>query len=145
MEWILQLHPPPYHPSLDGMLVHQSLPTSMLPLNTKFKTCVCVCWRRGGGGVGNVKQNSFLQKKIKWWNRIRPLSPPSPIQCLMWWLSLHQDLEKLVKPQILQLEVEDSKKNRSLLDKHYFKTTNRWSIFWLTSNSLDITGILKTF
>ena len=25
MEWILQLHPPPYRPSLHGMLVHHSI------------------------------------------------------------------------------------------------------------------------
>ena len=79
-------------------------------------------------------------------NQTLPPSPPpipNPVSDVI--TSLHQDLEKPVKPQILQLEIEDSKKNRSLLDKHYFKTTNRWSIFWLTSNSLDITGILKTF
>ena len=28
-------------------------------------------------------------------------------------------LEKRLKPQILQLEIEDTKKNRSSLDKHY--------------------------
>ena len=107
--------------------------------------CVCVGGGGGGGGGGEHKRKPFLLKENQVMEQNQTPPPPSPIQCLMWWLSLHQDLEKLVKPQILQLEVEDSKKNRSLLDKHYFKTTNRWSIFWLTSNSLDITGILKTF
>ena len=145
MEWILQLHPPPYRPSLDGMLVHHGIAHQYVAIKHKIQDlCVCVCVGGGGGG-GERKTKQFLAKENQVMEQNQPPPPPSPIQCLMWWLSLHQDLEKLVKPQILQLEVEDSKKNRSLLDKHYFKTTNRWSIFWLTSNSLDITGILKTF
>ena len=84
-----------------------------------------------------VKENQVMEQN--------QTPSPSPIQCLMWWLSLHQDVEELLKPQILQLEIEDTKKNRPLLDKRYFKTTNRGSILWPTSNSLDITGILKTF
>ena len=117
----------------------------MLPFNTKFKTCVCVCVvGGGGGGEGGEYTKQFLVKENQVMEQNQP-PPPSPIQCLMWWLSLHQDLEKPVKPQILQLEIEDTKKKRSLLDKHYFKTTNRCSILWLTSNSLDIIGILKNF
>ena len=98
----------------------------MLPLNTKFKTCVCECvCVGGGGGGGERKTKQFLVKENQVMEQNQtPSPPPSPIQCLMWSPSLHQDLEKPVKPQILQLEIEDSKKNRSLLDKHYFKTTN---------------------
>ena len=85
MEWILQLHPPPYRPSLDGMLVHHGIAHQYVAIKHKIQDlcmCVCVGGAGGGGGVGNVKTNSFLQKKIKWWNRIRPL-PPHP-QSSVW-------------------------------------------------------------
>ena len=94
MEWILQLHPPPYHPALDGMLVHQALPTSMLPLNTKFKTCVCVCVCMGvcvcvcvcvleGGGGGERKTKQFLVKEnlVMEQNQPPPHHPQSSVWC----------------------------------------------------------------
>ena len=83
MAWILQLHPPPYRPSLDGMLVHHGIAHQYVAIKHEIQgLCVCVL-ERGGGGVGNVKQNSFLSKKIKWWNRISPLPhhPQSSVWC----------------------------------------------------------------
>ena len=51
IEWILQLHPPPYCPSLHGMLVHHSIAHQYVAINfnTKLKICACVCVLGGGG------------------------------------------------------------------------------------------------
>ena len=64
MEWILQLHPLPYHPSLHRMLVHHSIAHQYVAILTQNWRPVHVCvlgWRQS-------KKIFFLSKKLKWWN-----------------------------------------------------------------------------
>ena len=66
IEWILQLHPPPYSPSLHGMLVHHSIAHQYVAINfnTKLKICACVCVLGGGGvGGGNLKKYFACERK----------------------------------------------------------------------------------
>ena len=86
--------------------------------STKLKTCACVCVVGGGEGGGNLKiYFSFQRKSSDGTVRTQIRTP---------WYSVWRDhhlstniLEKCFKPEILQLEIEDNKKNRSSLDKHY--------------------------
>ena len=62
MEWILQLHPPPYLPSLHGLLVHHSIAHLYVAILTQNwrPVPVCVCW---WGGKGNLKTYFSCQRK----------------------------------------------------------------------------------
>ena len=100
----------------------QHCPPVCCHFSTKLKTCacvcVCVCWGGGGGGVGNLKIYFSCQRKSSDGTVGAQIRTP--------WYSVWRDhhlstniLEKRFKPEILQLEIEDNKKNRSSLDKHY--------------------------
>ena len=97
---------------------HWLCPPVCCHFNTKLKTCACVCVCWGGGWGGNLKKYFSCQRKSSDGTVGAQIKTP--------WYSVWCDhhpstniLEKCLKPQILQLEIEDNKKNRSSLDKHY--------------------------
>ena len=98
----------------------QHCPPVCCHFSTKLKTCECVCvlGGGGGGGGGNLKIYFSCQRKSSDGTVRAQIRTP--------WYSVWRDhhlstniLEKRFKPEILQLEIEDNKKNRSSLDKHY--------------------------
>ena len=81
---------------------------------------VCV---GGGGGGGERKTKQFLVKENQVMEHNQTPSPPpipNPVSDV---ITIPPPRFRKTCQTSNQLEIEDSKKNRSLLDKHYFKTT----------------------
>ena len=94
----------------------QHCPPVCCHFSTKLKTWACVCVL-GGGGRQSTKIFFLPRKSSDGTVRAQIRTPWYSV-----WCDHHPStniLEKRLKPQILQLEIEDTKKNRSSLDKNY--------------------------